>query len=107
MSGTLESPIQFLKGVGPRRALLFEHLGVRTVEDLLRVVEIAVFNLLGAENSIAQARALLHAALVGAKLLETGELAERLAALEAAHRKDEEARVPSTLPGGLLGEPDL
>ena len=27
--------------------------GVRTVEDLLRVVEIAVFNLLGAENSIA------------------------------------------------------
>jgi hypothetical protein len=81
--------------------------GVRTVEDLLRVVEIAVFNLLGAENSIAQARALLHAALVGAKLLETGELAERLTALEAAHRKDEEARVPSTLPGGLLGEPDL
>jgi hypothetical protein len=80
---------------------------VRSVEDLLRVVEIAVFNLLGAENSIAQARALLHAALVGAKLLETGELAERLTALEAAHRKDEEARVPSTLPGGLLGEPDL
>jgi ATP-dependent DNA helicase RecG len=35
MSGTLESPIQFLKGVGPRRAVLFEHLGVRTVEDLL------------------------------------------------------------------------
>jgi len=36
MSGPLESPIQFLKGVGPRRAVLFEHLGVRTVEDLLR-----------------------------------------------------------------------
>jgi ATP-dependent DNA helicase RecG len=36
MSGTLESPIQFLKGVGPRRAVLFEHLGVRTIEDLLR-----------------------------------------------------------------------
>jgi len=35
MSGTLESPIQFLKGVGPRRAVLFERLGVRTVEDLL------------------------------------------------------------------------
>ncbi len=33
--GALESPIQFLKGVGPRRAALFEHLGVRTVEDLL------------------------------------------------------------------------
>ena len=36
MSGTLESPIQFLKGVGPRRAVLFEHLGVRTIEDLIR-----------------------------------------------------------------------
>ncbi len=35
MSGSLESPIQFLKGVGPRRAVLFERLGVRTVEDLL------------------------------------------------------------------------
>jgi ATP-dependent DNA helicase RecG len=35
MSGSLESPIQFLKGVGPRRAVLFEHLGVRTIEDLL------------------------------------------------------------------------
>ncbi len=34
--GTLESPIQFLKGVGPRRAALFERIGVRTVEDLLR-----------------------------------------------------------------------
>jgi len=36
MSGPLEGPIQFLKGVGPKRALLLEHLGVRTVEDLLR-----------------------------------------------------------------------
>ncbi|MDE2142169.1 MAG: ATP-dependent DNA helicase RecG [Elusimicrobia bacterium] len=35
MSGSLDSPLQFLKGVGPRRAALFEHLGVRTVEDLL------------------------------------------------------------------------
>ena len=32
---SLDSPIQFLKGVGPRRAVLFEHLGVRTVDDLL------------------------------------------------------------------------
>ncbi len=35
MNASLESPIQFLKGVGPRRAVLFDHLGVRTVEDLL------------------------------------------------------------------------
>lgn len=31
----LKSPIQFLKGVGPKRARQFEHLGIRTVEDLL------------------------------------------------------------------------
>ncbi len=30
-----ETPVQFLKGVGPRRAEAFERLGVRTVEDLL------------------------------------------------------------------------
>ena len=35
MSGSLEQPIQFLKGVGPRRAALFERLGIRTVEDLV------------------------------------------------------------------------
>ncbi|MGD2135989.1 MAG: DEAD/DEAH box helicase, partial [Gemmatimonadales bacterium] len=32
---TLETPVQFLKGVGPRRAEAFERLGVRTIEDLL------------------------------------------------------------------------
>ncbi len=31
----LRTPIQFLKGVGPRRATLFEHLGVKTLGDLL------------------------------------------------------------------------
>jgi ATP-dependent DNA helicase RecG len=31
----LDSPVQFLKGVGPQRAAAFERLGVRTVDDLL------------------------------------------------------------------------
>jgi ATP-dependent DNA helicase RecG len=31
----LNTPVQFLKGVGPQRAEAFERLGVRTVEDLL------------------------------------------------------------------------
>jgi ATP-dependent DNA helicase RecG len=31
----LDQPVQFLKGVGPRRAEAFARLGVRTVEDLL------------------------------------------------------------------------
>src|SRR5579864_8337355 len=40
----------------------YEIGGVRTPEDLLRIVEIALFDLLGAEASITRARALLHAA---------------------------------------------
>lgn len=32
---SLDTSVQFLKGVGPRRAELFARLGVRTVEDLL------------------------------------------------------------------------
>jgi ATP-dependent DNA helicase RecG len=31
----LATPLQFLKGVGPRRAADFEHIGLHTVEDLL------------------------------------------------------------------------
>ena len=31
----LDTPVQFLKGVGPRRAEAFARLGVHTVEDLL------------------------------------------------------------------------
>jgi ATP-dependent DNA helicase RecG len=34
-SVTLSMPVQFLKGVGPARAAVFEKLGVRTVADLL------------------------------------------------------------------------
>ena len=32
---TLSMPVQYLKGVGPARAAVFEKLGVRTVADLL------------------------------------------------------------------------
>lgn len=32
---TLETPIQYIKGIGPQRAKLFNKLGVFTVQDLL------------------------------------------------------------------------
>jgi hypothetical protein len=51
-----------------------------------RVLEIATIDALGLDNSIARARVLIAAVLAAAKLLETGELEERLAALEAAVR---------------------
>ena len=31
----LDAPIQYLKGIGPKRAKLFHQLGINTVEDLL------------------------------------------------------------------------
>ena len=34
----LDTPVQFVKGVGPRRALLFEKLHIQTVGDLLYFV---------------------------------------------------------------------
>ena len=60
----------------------FEGLG--TVESIRRLLEIAVTDSLGLENSIARARVLISAGLAGIKLLEVVELEARLAALEAA-----------------------
>jgi len=34
----LKSPVQYLKGIGPKRAAYLDRLGIRTVEDLLFVV---------------------------------------------------------------------
>ena len=34
-SEVLQRPVQFIKGVGPRRAKTLERLGLRTVDDLL------------------------------------------------------------------------
>lgn len=57
--------------------------GLETVADIQRLVEIAALDILGLENSIARARALLYAAQVEGKLLEVGVLEERVASLEA------------------------
>lgn len=35
MPAILSTPIQYLKGIGPKRAVLFQKIGIRTVEDLL------------------------------------------------------------------------
>ena len=62
----------------------YDLAGLDSIEAIRRIIEIALLDVLGLENSIARARVLISGALVAAKLLETGELAERLAALEAA-----------------------
>ena len=48
------------------------------------MLEIAVLDALGLENSVARSRVLISGVLAGAKLLEVGEMEERMAAVEAA-----------------------
>ena len=54
------------------------------IPDLRRLLEIAAFDALSLENSVARVRALTAIVQVGARLLESGELADRVTALEAA-----------------------
>jgi hypothetical protein len=59
--------------------------GLATVEGIRRILEIAILDTLGLENSIARSRVLISAASTAGRLLEVGELEDRVAALEAAH----------------------
>src|SRR5688572_25265377 len=54
-----------------------------TVDDLRRLLQIAVIDTLGLENSISRSRTLGYLAQVGAALLEKGELEGRLEELES------------------------
>ena len=58
--------------------------GLENVPQIRRVLVIAAVDALGLENSVARVRALIALTQAAAKLLETGELEERVEALEAA-----------------------
>src|SRR5208283_4584119 len=60
----------------------YDFEGLETVAGIRRLIEVAVLDTLGAENSLARNRTLLYAALTALKTLEVGEVAERLEALE-------------------------
>ncbi len=62
----------------------YEFEELETVVGLRRLLMIAALDTLGLENSIARARTLVYLVGVAGKLLETGELEERLAYLEKA-----------------------
>jgi hypothetical protein len=62
----------------------YELEGIDSVAALRRVLQIAILDALGLENSIARSRVLITGVLAGAKLLEVGEMEERMAAVEAA-----------------------
>ena len=70
--------------------VVYDIEGMETVPQLRRVLQIAVLEALGLENSPARVRALLSCVTVGAKLFEANELAEQLAAI----RNVLEARLP-------------
>jgi hypothetical protein len=57
--------------------------GLGSVDQVRRLLEIAALDALGLENSIARSRTLADLAQVSIKLLEVGELEERVRALES------------------------
>jgi len=61
----------------------YDLTGLDSVAAIRRVLEIATLDSLGLENSLGRSRTLIAAAVAAAKLLETGELEARVAALEA------------------------
>jgi hypothetical protein len=60
----------------------FEGLG--TVEGIRRLIEVAVLDTLGMENSLARARTLAYLAQVALRTLEVGDLEQRIGVLEQA-----------------------
>jgi hypothetical protein len=64
----------------------YEFGGLGTVTDIMRLLEVAVLDTLSLENSVARNRTLAYLGQTALKCLETGELEERLALLEAAVR---------------------
>ena len=61
--------------------------GLENVPQIRRVLVVAAVDALSLENTVARVRALIALAQAAAKLLETGELEERVEALEAAYSR--------------------
>ena len=71
----------------------YDFEGLSDVGQVRRLLEIAALDALGLENSIARSRTLAYLAQVSVKLLEVGELEDRVRALESVlhPRLDERA----------------
>jgi hypothetical protein len=70
-------------------AVAYDFSGLGTIETIRRLLEIAATDSLGLETSIGKVRALVAVAQAAAKLLETGELSDRLTVLERVVRQPE------------------
>ncbi len=65
-------------------ATAYDFVGMGTIADLQRVLDIATIDTLNLENSVQRNRALIAAVLAAAKVIEVGEMEDRLQAVEAA-----------------------
>ena len=67
----------------------YDFIGLETVSGIRRIMEIAVLDTLSMDSSIPRNRALVYFAQIALKALETGELEERIEALESAVRSQD------------------
>jgi hypothetical protein len=71
-------------------ATIYGFNGLRTIEDLQSLLETVAIETMALDNSVSRNRTISGFVAVGAKLLETGDLADRLAALEAVAQRPRE-----------------
>jgi hypothetical protein len=76
--------------------------GLRSIEDHQALLETVVIETMALENSLARNSAVTRMIATGAKLIELGDLASRIAAIEATlgpqRRSDEDAAFPGDEP---------
>lgn len=65
-------------------SVAYDFEGLATVPQIRRLVEVAVIDTLALDNTVSRSRALAYLAHTAAKLLEAGELEERLERIEAS-----------------------
>ena len=63
-------------------AVAYDVLGLGSIAEIRRLVEVAVIDVLSLENTVSRARAIAYLAHIATKLLEAGEHEERLARIE-------------------------
>ena len=61
----------------------YEFRGLNSLNDVKRLLEIAIIDTLGLENSVARSRTIAYLAQVGIKTFEAGEYEMRIQALES------------------------
>ncbi len=73
----------------------YEFEGLSTVDGIRRLLEVAVLDTLGMDNSIARTRTLAYLAQVALRTLEVGDLEQRIAILEQVVRSQKNRDTPS------------